>query len=603
MKRKQSSAGRRRSLACACALALTAPAVHAADFNQSIYFGDSLTDAGTFGARFTTNPGVVWSEVLAARLGTQAVPAIGGGTNFAVGGARVTSLPGFPPSPPTDTATPLTAQIASYLAATNGTANPAALYGVWGGANDIFFATGLGAGAPAYVVQTAGELAAQIDRLKAAGARTIVLASLPDIGSTPFGVSQGPAGAAALTQLSSAYNQALFEDIAARGLRVVAVDTFTLLNEVLADPAAHGFVNATLPACGATAALLCTPADLVAPGAEQSFVFADGVHPTTGAHALLADYVSSVIAAPGQVSMLAESAIATRRQHAERLLSRLQLRPRGTGRHLWVSADGQFVDVASDGVAASADGAGAGITVGADLAVGEGWVIGTALSAGRPRLDWDLGGGYRQTETTLSLYGGWAGGASYVNGALGYSALKYDVSRAVRLGAATRTATGTADGSGLLLGVEGGLRFAAGALSHGPLAGFLWQRIEVDGFVEQGAGSASMRYGKQTRNSAIARLGWRVELDAGDWRPYARLTVERELRDDTREASAQLASMPDLPMFTMPAAAPGRTSATLLAGTTLRLAPDWTANIGLQHTASQDRGAASSVFATLSRTF
>ncbi|XOT98027.1 hypothetical protein ACMTAU_04495, partial [Alcaligenes pakistanensis] len=32
--------------------------------------GDSLTDSGQFGSRFTTNPGQVWSQVLAQKLGT-----------------------------------------------------------------------------------------------------------------------------------------------------------------------------------------------------------------------------------------------------------------------------------------------------------------------------------------------------------------------------------------------------------------------------------------------------------------------------------------------------------------------------------------------------
>lgn len=599
-------AARRNTLALACSLALAAPTSRAADFAQTVYFGDSLSDAGTFGARFTTNPGPVWSEVLAERLGTQAAPAAAGGTNFAVGGARVTSLPGIPPAPPTDAAPPLTTQITGHLAATGGIASPNALYSVWGGANDIFFATGLGAGAPAYVVQTAGELSAQVARLQAAGARTIVVPNAPDIGSTPFGVSQGPAGAAALTQLSAAFNQALYADLAARGLRVAAADTFTLLNEVLADPGAYGFVNASVPACGATPSLLCTPADLVTPGADQTFVFADGVHPTTGAHALIADYVAGILAAPGQISMLAETAVATRRQHVDRLHALLQANAparQRTERHLWVSADGQFVEVESEGIAASADGAGAGITIGADMPLGERWIVGAALSVGQPKVDWARGGHYRQTETAVSLYGSWSAGASFVTGVLSYGALDYDVQRAVHLGAATRTASGETDGTNASFGLEAGLRLTAGKLSHGPLAGVLVQQVKIEGFAEQGAGSANMRYGGQTRDSALARLGWWVQYDAGAWQPYARLTADRELRDDAREASAQLASATELPLFTMPAAAPGRTSATVVAGAALQLSPAWSANFGVSHSAAQGRGTSSGAFAMLSAAF
>ena len=80
----------------------------AAQFNQFYFFGDSLIDAGSFKpvlppgtGKFTTNPGPVWAEVLAQRYGSTATPANQGGNDYAEGGARVTQLPGFPPSPPT----------------------------------------------------------------------------------------------------------------------------------------------------------------------------------------------------------------------------------------------------------------------------------------------------------------------------------------------------------------------------------------------------------------------------------------------------------------------------------------------------------------------
>ena len=88
----------------AVALALAAAPVFAQDapFSQTVFFGDSLTDSGHFrpaliglvgpnGAligRFTTNPGLVWSEYLADHYGTDATSDNQGGTNYAVGGAR-----------------------------------------------------------------------------------------------------------------------------------------------------------------------------------------------------------------------------------------------------------------------------------------------------------------------------------------------------------------------------------------------------------------------------------------------------------------------------------------------------------------------------------
>ena len=88
--------------ASAVAVALSAsPAC--AQFTNVYFFGDSLTDSGTFKpvlppgtGLFTTNPGPVWSQVLAQRYGLAAFPANHGGTNYAEGGARVSGLPGGP---------------------------------------------------------------------------------------------------------------------------------------------------------------------------------------------------------------------------------------------------------------------------------------------------------------------------------------------------------------------------------------------------------------------------------------------------------------------------------------------------------------------------
>lgn len=85
----------------------------AGDYSNVYFFGDSLSDNGAYAplvgpnARFTTNPGTVWTDNLGAHYGKSvttayAAPANGvvaftpitSGNNLAVGGARVSLLPG-----------------------------------------------------------------------------------------------------------------------------------------------------------------------------------------------------------------------------------------------------------------------------------------------------------------------------------------------------------------------------------------------------------------------------------------------------------------------------------------------------------------------------
>jgi outer membrane lipase/esterase len=457
---------RAQHLLAACAAAFSVSAASAADFGETVFFGNSLTDSGTaLGAKSTTNPAPVWSELLAGRLGTAAAPFFfAGGSNFAVGGARVTeSTAGIPPA--------IVDQISVYLATTGGRASGAALYTVWAGANDVFAGAG---------VQPAADLAAQIERLRTAGARFLLVPNVPDLGLTPNAIASGTT--ASLAQASAQFNQALYSAIAARGLRVIAMDTFTLLREVTADPGAYGFVDVTSRACGATPGLLCGPDDLVTPGADQTFLFADDRHPTAAGHALLADYASSILAAPGQISMLAETALAMRSAHVERLFLRFE--EPGRGRGLWITLDGRRVAVESDGIASDAEGYGGGLTVGADLVGGSRWFLGAALGFGRVKPDFGNGGHFAQDEAVVSLYGGWRSGPWRVGGVLSYGALDHEVDRDIRLVAATRTASGSPGARNVSLGLEAGYRFTTARLTHGPIAGVLLQQARVDAFTE-----------------------------------------------------------------------------------------------------------------------
>src|SRR5215472_813836 len=119
------------------ALALTLGTISgqaAAQFSGFYFMGDSLTDAGTYGARFTVNPGLVWAQDFGLKNGVNVTPWNQGGIDAAQGGQNVaTPSPFTPPGAPQR---PLTVQIDQLLQATP-KLDPNTLYTVWIGANDI----------------------------------------------------------------------------------------------------------------------------------------------------------------------------------------------------------------------------------------------------------------------------------------------------------------------------------------------------------------------------------------------------------------------------------------------------------------------------------
>jgi outer membrane lipase/esterase len=612
-----------RSILAAALAFAAAPAFAQDTFSQTIFFGDSLTDAGFYqpvlvaqfgaqagtAARFTTNPGLVWAEFLADYYGTNATPAwqltptgivAGSGDNFAAGGATIEPGPGYPATPPTLFAPSLTDQVNAYLGATGGQADPNALYSVWGGANDLFFYLS-GATTQAQFLGAAGDQVALVGALENAGARYVLVPTLPDVGLTPFGLSQGAAGSAGLTQLSAGYNATLFGGLQAAGLRVIPLDVFDFLHEISADPATYGFTNVTTPACGAAPSLGCNPANFSDPNAAQTYAFADGVHPTTAAHKLLADYAISVLEAPGQIAVLPHSEAMVGRSRADRVGNHIGDKPSGDGSHWWSDLRGDFQRYGEGG---KYDGTGPTLTVGMDWASGN-FVYGGFAGYGRQSIDWGRQrGSFDQTDASLGGFFGWYGDSAWVNGQVSYSRLGFDTDRDIQLGPATRTHHGSTNGRNISAGVNAGWNFTSGAWKHGPVASLLSQHIRVDDFREDNATeSTSLAFPEQTFNSLIGSLGWQASFRINDhMQPYARVTWDREFKRSPDEVFAQMQALPGTMPYAVPGAEADRSYATIVLGARTQVF-GLDANVGVSTTAAQRDGNNATVFATLGSQF
>ncbi|MGC1818291.1 MAG: autotransporter domain-containing protein [Casimicrobiaceae bacterium] len=539
-----------------------------AQFSNIYSFGDSLSDAGSFvpvlppgTGLFTTNPGPIWIQVLARRYGLTAIPADQGGTDYAQGGARVTDLPGVPDSPPTGTATPIAAQVSQLLA--HGALDGNALYTVWGGANDIFTQLGeLQAGAitpaqlQANVTAAAGSLAGQVALLESAGARYVVVFNLPDIGKTPFGVASGQG--LQISAISSLYNSALLAGLDALHVSTIRVNIFGFLNEVMANPAAYGIANISVPACGATPSLLCTQADLVAPNAASTFLFADGVHPTTAGHAMVAQLVASMLEGPSKMGALAEAPLAVEQANFQAIDSRMMssLASPGPQARLegWASYDYGHNDLGGRFLSGNSDLN--GLHAGGDVRLSDRLLAGAAFGYAENKGDFGgSSGGYKLKETSGTAYIGYGMAPWYVGATLGAGDLDYnDVHRDIQLGAMNRVESATTRGWHMTGSVLGGYWFDYRGWLHGPFARVAYQKIHVDAFAERGSDSTALYYGEQDRSSLTSELGWQVSGRIASLRPFARATWEHEGRADSRMVSASSVSLGG--SYSMPVLAP-----------------------------------------------
>lgn len=309
-----------------------------------VVFGDSLSDVGTYkvgaiaqvgGGKFTTNPGPVWSETIGILLRSRVTPyrqgfdgavQILGGNGFAMGGARVTEQPGIGCNPDSSghcTAAltiPVKQQIADYLTSHGDSFSGDPLVFLFAGANDIFFQLGVFQGtatacetpvcvvnaqnaALAAVQQAALDLATQVGLIRAKGATRVVVLNLPEISDTPFGNAPETAPVRPLIAgMVQMFNGTLAA--ALQGSGATLLDLHAEFDRVLANPGAYWVREINVPACDPAkisaitngleqggSSLFCSRLTLVQNGAAVTYLFADGVHPTTLGHLIIARFV------------------------------------------------------------------------------------------------------------------------------------------------------------------------------------------------------------------------------------------------------------------------------------------------------------------------
>ena len=313
-----------------CASAGSADAIYA--------FGDSLSDVGNVyagtggtipappyvGGQFSNGP--VWVQDLATGLGLAPLtPSLLGGTNYAYGSGETAPESFNTSNIATDILGP-TGQLAQYdgfLTAHSLTADPKALYTIWIGSNDLadILATD-SANAATDILTVAQNIDNTIKDLAALGAKNFLVLTVPDLGDTPGAAAEGSAVQSALSGLAAGLDTTLVNGVGpipslaalatTDGLNLQVLNTYLLLDSIVASPATYGFANAT-GECVST-----TPPDITGPGPlnytecanPNSYLFWDYEHPTAAGQQIVADAALALVTPePQSISLIAAGLI------------------------------------------------------------------------------------------------------------------------------------------------------------------------------------------------------------------------------------------------------------------------------------------------------
>ncbi len=376
------------------------------------------------------------------------------------------------------------------------------------------------------------------------------------------------------------FNAQLWSSLAAAGVHFIPADIDGVLKYVSRNPTTFGFTAATelasSPACTTSASLVCAPNQLITPDAEQTYLFADSHHLTTAGQTIESDYIYSLLTAPSQISLLAESAVQGGLARATTIQQQIDLswQHRGpNGINVWLSAGASSLTIRNAPDFPNVSGPPFGGTVGADYQLPGGVIVGAALTAGGLSQRFSTGGNYTQADEAISLYAAYRSGPVWGNVVAGYGMLQDHIARQVPLGIFTDQNSADTDGHGLELALRGGGDFTFGQVTTGPVAGVVLQQVRLNGFTETGtSGVTALSFGEQTRNSLVSQLGWRGAVDLGDWQPFAELDWNHEWGGRNRTVTASLTSIA-APSFTAAAAPVASDWATALLGVSYRLSP------------------------------
>lgn len=587
-------------VALATVSALTTP-LPAMAWDSLTVFGDSLSDTGNVG-RFTydsaTNP--LYDEILARQAGLTLQPSSQGGSNYAAGGA--VAVPAINSQFNTQD------QVARYLASTNGRADPNGLYIHWIGGNDLAAAVALPPLATTLIDNSAGAAVSQVKALLNAGAGTVIVPTVPNVGATPalieailqpfsaaavsaafqsLDAAATPNSAARQQAIQAAFNQAAGQlsgvpavrDLLAQQLfaawqqlsaqaaaltarynqleenalantqgNIVRVDINGLFSEVIDNPAVYGLSNTAGMACPpGTSSVDCT-SSTAGFSSQQNYLFADRLHPSPAVHAIIADYIQSILDAPAQVAVLTQAPLAMLHDMHNTLDGHLQQQrkqPIEAGQFtVFGGYAGQHArnknDVFNDGDTDTAN-----LSVGIGYQLSESWQAGALLSTASQRqhpsdrYDYRLRGNMVALWSQLQLMD-----RLWLNADVHYADLDYDaIERRITLGPATRTEQGSSGGKLM------GLRFQTGwdlplgeVITTGPVASYALDYVQANAYQERGDSSSAMRFSDQTRHAQIGAAGWRIDTK-GLWiNPWAQVSYNHQFGDTDSAVSAGLKS-------------------------------------------------------------
>jgi outer membrane lipase/esterase len=546
--------------------------VYAYTPQQLVFFGDSLTDTGAFGSPWVSqHDGQMYPQYLSGLYQLGAVQHFSSGghvsqsnnsVNFAHGGAVSISSEGSHIDLDSGLQIlDLNGQIDAYFAQKPQNQSHT-LHVVWTGGNDLPAALSNPNTAQSSASNFAQGLASQVRRLVHNGAQLIIVPNVPDLALTPdapklmlsnmihsgaidgaqasileqqlkhiLASSANPQerdqsilkmlghidpglaiayqeGIDQLKKLTNFYNAEVNLALQGTQANIIRIDVNGLLKDVMQQPEAYGFSQVTEGVCvSAISCHLSTP--------NTTHLFADGRHPDSLAHQMVAQLMYQILAAPQAVSKLTRQV----HQQTDRTLTAISNRPKYAGK-LKEGQAAWFAEGSFDPKGHNPWG-----MFGLEYQPLERWLLGVGLARGTSKLS-DALGHVRNNQWDLGLYAAWQPTSSWrVQSSVVGSLADLESTRAGIV--KNRDVHGTTRGRAIGIDLRVGHLSSYRSITFEPSLAIGHVRSWVSGFADKTNQTmenfSGLSFEKQQVHTNYGEAGLRAAYDAGLLRPFLEL--------------------------------------------------------------------------------
>ncbi|KGD74886.1 hypothetical protein HA49_06235 [Tatumella morbirosei] len=348
--------------------------------------------------------------------------------------------------------------------------------------------------------------------------------------------------------LTQQFNNDVEKGLSALQGNIVRADVNRLFTEIIDSPKTYGFDNILVPMCQ-----IGTPAPFCKEDSQgfyndQVYLFSDWFHPSPTAHAMIAEYMMSIIDAPLQVVGLSEgmnNIQSDRRLFLDTQLQKQRMESSVQKVTLFGGYSGKYSRVKENGLLNGSNGLASNGHIGFALQPVRGVTVGGMFSTGGSHFKSSDLFKYQYTSTSVSLFSQMVlNNGLWGNIDLSSGSARFDhIRRGIKLGTAIRQEQGQTGGRFSGISVNAGFDIKLHPnITTGPVLGLSYDRMQVNGYHEKDNNSTSMKFGNQKQIRKNMTVGWRFDTRNLPVNPYLHLTYRQESGTAPGKVTASLRS-------------------------------------------------------------